>query len=234
MTTIQSVQAQTANSETYERMLQKGMAVACFLFPLLFLVSAVYALTGTSEFDSEAVQWIGSNDAEQYRFSAWAWFAMIPAVVGITRLLQIARPRLAFWGVVFALIGGLHQVSNDRVEVRYAQLRELGFDVYWNTGGIVFSPLDIIGITILLWMIGMIMLGIASWRTGVLPKWVAGLIALGAFAFFLYQGPGGVIPALPPIAYQVAAICYLLAFPVVGMKLWRGETGISERFRGIS
>lgn len=227
MTTAQSVNEQTAKSTSYERLLQKGMAVACFLFPLFYLVSAVYALTGTSEFNADAVQWIGSNDVAQYRFSAWAWFAMIPAMVGITRLLQMKKPRLAFWGAVFAYVGGLHQVAGDRIEVRHSQLRDLGIDVYWNTGGLAFSPLDLIGLAVVLWMIGMIMLGIASWRTGVLPKWVAGLIALGAFAFFIYQGPGGIIQALPPIAYQVAGLCFLLAFPVVGMKLWRGETAVA-------
>ena len=68
------------------------------------------------------------------------------------------------------------------------------------------------------------MLGIACWRSGVLPKWASALIALGPLAFFIYQGPGALIPSLPPIAYQAAAVCFLLAFPVVGMKLWWGKT----------
>lgn len=223
MASVESVQVRASSRPSYERMLQKAMAVACFLFPLLYLISMVYALTGTSEFNPDAVQWIGSNDVEQYRYSAWAWFAMIPAVVGITRLLQAKSPRLAFWGAVFAYLGGLHQASGDLVEKRHAQLRGLGIDVAWNTGGIAISPLDFIGLAILLWMIAMIMLGIASWRTGILPKWVGALIALGAFSFFVYQGPGGIIPALPPVAYLVAGICYILAFPVVGLKLWREQ-----------
>lgn len=222
MTVAKSVQTQSVSASSYERMLRKGMAVACFLFPLLYMVSAVYALTSTSDFNTEAAMWIGDNDIEWYRFLSWAWFAMIPAMVGLTRLLKYEKPRLAFWGVVFALIGGLHQVADHRVELRLAELRQAGFEVYWNTGGIIRSPLDLIGLTILLWIIGMIMLGIASWRTGVLPKWVSGLIALGPFTFFIYQGPGGIIQALPPIAYQVAGLCFLLAFPVVGMNLWRG------------
>ncbi len=227
MTTIQSVQTQTTNSETYERLLQKGMAVACFLFPLLYLVSAVYALTNNAAFNNEAGMWIGDKDVEWYRWLAWSWFAMIPAMVGLTRLLKDEKPRLAFWGVVFALIGGLYQVSGHRTEHRLAELREAGFEVFWNTGGALRSLFDIFGLTVLLWMIGMIMLGIAGWRTGVLPRWVGGLIALGSFAFFLYQGPGGIIQALPPIAYQVAGLCFLLAFPVVGLKLWRGETAVA-------
>ena len=224
MTTAQSVQRmEEANAATYEQLLQKGMAVACFLFPLLYLASAVYALTNNATFNTEAVMWIGDKDVEWYRWLTWAWFAMIPAMVGLTRLLKEVKPRLAFWGVVFALIGGLHQVMAHAIDRRLAELRQAGFEVFWNTGGIIRSPLDIIGLTILLWMIGMIMLGIISWRTGVLPKRIGGLIALGAFAFFIYQGPGGVIQALPPVAYQVAGLCFLFAFPVVGMKLWRGN-----------
>jgi len=225
MTTAESLQAHTSSSIAYERMLQKGMAVACFLFPLLYLVSAIYFITGTREFIGDPVfQWVSNHDVEQYRFSQWAWMAMIPAAIGITRLLRDKKPRLAFWGAVIAFTGGLFQVSADGVERRGAQLRQAGLDVYWNTGGIAPSPLDFIGLLILLWIIGMMMLGIACWRTGVLPKWASALIALGPLAFFIYQGPGALIPSLPPIAYQVAAVCFLLAFPVVGMKLWRGET----------
>ena len=227
MTTVQSVQTESKNAATYEQMLHKGMAVACFLFPLLYLVSAIYALTNNATFNTDAGAWIGDQDVEWNRWLTWAFFAMIPAMVGLTRLLKDKKPRLAFWGVVFALIGGLYQVAGHHTEQRLAELRDAGFEVFWNTGGVMRSPLDIIGLTVLLWMIGMIMLGIASWRTGVLPTWVSGLIALGTFAFFLYQGPGGVIEALPPIAYQVAGLCFLLAFPVVGMKLWRGETAVA-------
>lgn len=223
MTTVQSVQTESKNAATYEQMLCKGMAVACFLFPLLYLVSAVYFLTGSREFIGDPVyQWVSTHDIEQYRFSRWAWIAMIPAMIGITRLLQYQKPRLAFWGAVFALVGGVHQA--DSTEQFRATLRQAGFEIYWNT--VAPTPLDFVGLLVVLWMIGMIMLGIACWRTGVLPKWVGGLIALGAFAFFLYQGPGGIIPALPPIAYQVAGLCFLLAFPVVGMKLWRGATAV--------
>jgi len=234
MTIAESVQTQTSSSTSYEHMLQKGMAVACFLFPLLFLVSAIYFITGAREFIGDPVyQWVSNHDVEQYRFSQWAWMAMIPAMIGITRLLGYKKPSLAFWGAVFAFVGGVFQVSNDGIERRLSQLRQVDLDVFWNTGGIAPSPLDFIGLLILLWIIGMVMLGIACWRTGVLPKWVSGLIAFGPLAFFIYQGPGAVIPALPPIAYLVAAVCFLLAFPVVGTELWRRETaGKSSSWTG--
>lgn len=224
MTTAQIVQDHVESKASYEQMLQKGMAVACFIFPLLFLVSAIFFLTSAREFNTEAGQWIGSNDVSQFRFVTWAWFTMIPAAIGLTRLLKDEKPRLAFWGVVFILIGGLHQAADHRVEFRLSELRLEGFEVFWNTGGALRSPLDIIGLTVLLWMIGLIMLGIASWRTGVLPKWVSSLIVLGPFAYFLYQGPGGIVPAIPPVMYVIAAVSFLLAFPVVGLRLWRGNT----------
>lgn len=224
MTTAESVQVNTSSNISYERMLRKGMAVACFLFPLLFLVSALYFVTGTKEFIGDPVyQWISNHDVEQYRFSQWAWMAMIPATIGITRILAYKKPRLASWSAVLTFIGGVFQVSNDGIERRLSQLRQADLDVFWNTGGMAPSPLDFVGLLILLWIIGMMILGIACWRTDVLPKWVSGLIALGPLAFFIYQGPGAIIPALPPIAYLVASVCFLLAFPVMGSKLWRGE-----------
>lgn len=224
MTTAESVQVHTSSSTPYDRMLEKGMAVACFLFPLLYLISAIYFITGTKEFIGDPVyQWVSNHDVEQYRYSQLAWMAMIPATIGIARLLGSKKPRLAFWSAVFAFTGGMFQVSNDGIERRLSQLRQAGLDVFWNTGGTAPSPLDLIGLLILLWIIGMIMLGVACWRTGVLPKWASGLIILGPFAFFIYQGPGAIFPALPSIAYQVAAVCLLLAFPVAGMKLWRRD-----------
>lgn len=73
-------------------------------------------------------------------------------------------------------------------------------------------------------MIGLVMLGIGVWRTTVLPKWGGALLVLGAIAFFLYQGPGGaVVSVLPLIGNLTAGVCFLLAFPVAGLRLWQGD-----------
>jgi hypothetical protein len=201
--------------------MRKGMAVACFLFPGLYLLSAVFFALDRGDFlEAPVYSWTGGNDVQVYFLLSLAWFAAIPAMIGVARLLKDEMPRLAFWSVVFVFIGGLNQVSADRVALQQALLRELGFEVYWNTVEIDQFPPIVVGIIIVFWMLGLVMLGVGVWRSGVLPRWAGALLALGSIAFFLYQGPGGIIPALPPIAYQVAAICFLLAFPVVGWRLW--------------
>ena len=144
-------------------------------------------------------------------------------MLGVTQLLKYKMPRLAFWSAVFVFLGGLSQIAVNRVAMELALLRRLGFEIYWNTTQMFLHPIGIWEFTVLLWMIGLVILGIGIWRTGVLPKWVGGLLALAGLAFFAYQGPGGLVPAIPPIAYQVTGLCFLLAFPVVGWRLWQLE-----------
>lgn len=72
MTIAQFVQEQTASSATYERMLQKGMLVACFLFRLRYQVSTVYFLTSTRDFNTEAGMWTDDDEIAWYRFLAYA------------------------------------------------------------------------------------------------------------------------------------------------------------------
>ena len=227
MSTIQSVSGQIASSPSYERMVQRGMAVACFLFPLLFLVAAVFYLTGSREFYQDIGSWINSNDVSTHGYGWLAWYAGLPAMIGVAWLLKEKMPRLAFWATLFTFIGGMSQVSVYRAGFEQALLRLQGFEIYWNTPQLGAPPIYFWAITVILWMIGLVLLGIGVWRTGVLPRWVGGLLVLSGLAFFAYQGPGGIVPAIPPIALQVANVCFLLAFPMVGLRLWRGETAVN-------
>lgn len=225
MSTMQSVAGQRVSNLSYEQMVRRGMAVACFLFPLLFLVAAVFYLTGSREYYPN-YGLVNSNEAQVHGYSWLAWYAGVPALLGAARLLQEKRPRLAFWAAVFALIGGMSQLAEHRALLYVALLRQLGLEVYWNTPQSVAPPLFFWAVTVLLWMIALIQLGIGVWRTGVLPKWVGALLAGAAVAFFLAQGPTGSDPIIAPIGLAVTNLCFLLAFPMVGMKLWRGETAV--------
>lgn len=226
MSTAQSVSGQIVSSTSYERMVRRGMAVACFLFPLLFLVAAVFHLAGSREY-YQNIGWVSSNEAQVHGYSWLAWYAGIPAMLGVVRLIQDKMPRLAFWSAVFVLIGGMSQLAEHRALFNFALLRQVGLEVYWNTPHSVAPPIYFWAITVVLWMIGLIQLGIGVWRTGVLPKWVGALLQGASLGVFLAQGPTGLVPAIPPIAFQVTNICFLLAFPMVGMKLWRGETAVN-------
>jgi hypothetical protein len=231
MTTAQAMQRQNVSSTPYERLMRKGMSVACFLFPALYLLSALLFALDRGEFvEAPVSSWAGGNDVQLYFVASLAWFAGIPAMVGVARLLKDEMPRLAFWSVVFVFIGGLNQFSEEKVALQHALLRELGLEVYWNTVEISQFPPMVVGITVVLWMLGLTMLGLGIWRSGVLPRWVGGILALGALSFFLYQGPGGIVREIPPLAYVAAGICFLLAFPVVGLRLWQPEAGAAPAY----
>jgi hypothetical protein len=231
MTTAQAMQRQNVSSTPYERLMRKGMSVACFLFPALYLLSAVFFALDRGEFLGDPqYEWVGGNDIQVYFLLSLAWYAGIPAMFGVARLLKEEMPRLAFWSAVLVFIGGLSQVAADKIALQHALLRELGLEVYWNTVEISQFPPMVVGITVVLWMLGLTMLGLGIWRSGVLPRWVGGILALGALSFFLYQGPGGIVREIPPLAYVAAGICFLLAFPVVGLRLWQPEAGAAPAY----
>jgi hypothetical protein len=196
------------------------MALACFLFPLLYLISAFYYLTDHGEFMPAVYSWISSRDPEILGFRWLAGIAAIPAWLGAALLLKNQRPRLAFWSTVFVYVGGLSQAAVDRVGFELALLRQLGFDIHYNTTMEVMGPIGFYALTVLLWMIEMVMLGIGFWRTGLLPKWASVALALAGPAYFAFQGPP-TTPTIPLIAYQLAGLCFLLAFPLIGWRLWR-------------
>lgn len=74
----------------------------------------------------------------------------------------------------------------------------------------------------LLWILGLILLGLAGWRSGVLPP-AAGLTLAGAAAAFMVFG-ALLIPVLSPLSVLALAVGYAW----VGAALWTGATGPAE------
>ena len=220
MTTAQSVQTDNAS---YERMLQKGMAVACFLFGLLLLIAAVYRLTGEDTIH-EGSGFLNSNDIYVNNFLWLAWLAGIVAMLGLARLLKDKKPRIAFWGTVCVFIGSVMQLAGYKGSARTVDLRALGFDIYWNTSsGMTPAFFEAFGFTVLLWVIGLIMLAIVVWQTAVLPKWVPLLLIIGTIAYAASENVSGMAG---DIITFIAAVSFTIVFSLVGVRLWQGETAV--------
>jgi hypothetical protein len=216
--------AQQQNSErtAYERIIGRSMAVASFLFSLLYLGSAIFFLANPGVFYPEPYEWMGGNDVEQFSLLWLAWYAGVPAMLGIAWLLKDARPQVAGWAAIFITIGGLTQTGFTLQMLQRAALQRVPFEPYHTMLLIEQSPVYVWALSVLLWMVALALLGIGIWRTDILPRWTGALLVVGTLGFFLYQGPGGLLsPVVPLIGNGVAALCFLLAFPVVGLRLWR-------------
>jgi hypothetical protein len=217
--------AQVTPGNAYDQLLLRAMAVACLLFPLLYLGSAVFYALDPGTFFPEPYEWMGGNDVEQYGLLWLAWYAGLAAILGVSRLLKEAQPRLAAWAALLVFIGGLTQVGFMLQMLGRNALRRVPFETYHTVLLIDQSPVYIWSLSVLLWMIGLVMLGIGVWRSAVLPRWVGALLVVGTLAFFMWQGPGGAVSSvIPLIGFPLGALCFLLAFPVVGWTLWRNVT----------
>jgi hypothetical protein len=71
----------------------------------------------------------------------------------------------------------------------------------------------------LLWLVGLFLLGLALWRSGVVPRGAALTLAASAVAWVLFAGP--FVPVLGPLSTLALAAGYL----GVGAALFTGATG---------
>lgn len=71
----------------------------------------------------------------------------------------------------------------------------------------------------LLWLVGFFLLGLALWRSSVVPRGAAATLAASAVAFTLFAGP--FVPVLGPLSTLAFAAGYVW----VGEALWTGATG---------
>jgi hypothetical protein len=71
----------------------------------------------------------------------------------------------------------------------------------------------------LLWLVGLVLLGVALWRSGVVPAGAGLTLAVAAVAFSIFGGL--LIPVLAPLSTLALAVGYAW----VGLSLWTGATG---------
>jgi len=78
----------------------------------------------------------------------------------------------------------------------------------------------------LLWLVGLVLLGVALWRSGVLPAGAGLTLAVAAVAFSVFGGL--LIPVLAPLSTLALAVGYAW----VGLALWTGAPSSAPRSRG--
>ena len=70
-----------------------------------------------------------------------------------------------------------------------------------------------------LWIVGLVLLGIALARSGVVPRAAALTLAVSGAAFAVLEGP--FVPVLGPLSTLALTVGYVW----VGAALWTGATG---------
>jgi hypothetical protein len=71
----------------------------------------------------------------------------------------------------------------------------------------------------LLWLVGLVLVGFALWRSGSMPAGAALTLAVGAVTFSVFGGL--LIPVLAPLSTLALAVGYAW----IGLALWTGATG---------
>jgi hypothetical protein len=172
--------------------LRRGVAAASLvLYPLLFLAYfAVYPAYGLLESARIAMAFDGHAGAGTLAsgFGIAACLLGVPATLALMRVLANRSPKLALIGGAMSLVGFLALVGALMPDVVATQL---------STGGLTdeakefftrFSNSPIVvalNILALFHVIGAVVLGVALWRTGIVPRWAA---AIATFAQMIHFG----------------------------------------------
>lgn len=207
METTQTMSNMKIEGETtsYDRVLRKAIAISAFLFPAFFIIAIIFDFLG--------------DPVRRAAYSGLGWYAAVVVMVAIATKLKKNAPVLAFIATVLVFIGGMTQMSAEKVDMEQQLLMQLGFDIAWDTTIEVMPPIGFFGLTVLLWMIGMLLLGVGVMRTGVFPHFTGFFLIATPIAFFLYQGPG----IVRPVTYVASAVCLTIAMLPIGLQFWQTE-----------
>lgn len=208
MEQAQSHLHETAQSTSYTRMVGRALALGTLAFAVLFAVSVVFLLLG--------------DDVRRAAYLRVGWHGGMAMILALSVVLRAHTPRLAFWGGTLGFIGSASQLAAEAVDVEQSLLRQLGFDVFWDTTQTIMPPITWWGITVLLWMVGLVILGVGVIESKHLPRWIGVLLVVATLGYFIGQGPGGYASlALVPIGYTVSAVAFLAVAPALALHTWR-------------
>ncbi len=193
------------------------------------------------------------NKLEYMFFAYEAHLLMIPALFALAHFVGQKSPRLAVTCAALALFGLGSLIVNAYLELSVATAIRGGFPMNWDffvgdtisatepvgtqhlmegvclrNGNIVrcgpVGPAPVllfVGLPILLYFIAHILLGVGVLRTGVLPKWAGVLLIAAPLLQFDSNGPQP--SGLPLLTSLLGALCLLVVYSLVGLRLWRGE-----------
>lgn len=189
-----------------------GIGIALFLITLYPLGDffAPEALTSSESVLAHTFHWIGGTFA---LFGLVGWHLKQRAQAGMLGLLGFL---LAFIGTTLTIVGG---VSAGYIFPVLAAEAPEAFDPQ---GPLFTSPNAIpFFIGFAAFMLGYLLLGIATVRAGILPRWGAILAIVGAILFQLPPQPVG---PFPTFVILLGAVLFGAGAVWIGWALWSGKS----------
>jgi hypothetical protein len=155
---------------------------------------------------------------------AVAVIAVVLTLIGLTGLYGTRADRLGRLGAVgfvFAVVGLVMTACVAYAEAFLLPVIARAHPEVFDWDGPVTTSwaVRITTVMALLWLVGLVLLGLALRRSGVVPGAAALTLAGGAAAFTAFGGP--LIPVLAPLSTLVLAAGYVW----VGVSVWTGATG---------
>jgi len=154
--------------------------------------------------------------------------AQLPFMVAAVVIAVMARdrsPRLAIAGGAFAVIGGFGHAVFGGIGLAYLAMssdagnRETFADVVTEVESglaVIFMAAGLLGT-----VIGLVLLGIALFRSRVVPRWIP--VALWLFIFTEF-----VLTSISDWASPASALLYVVAFTGIAVQLVRGEDSAQQ------
>jgi hypothetical protein len=149
----------------------------------------------------------------------FAGVTLIPAVIGLTRLVRRSHPKAAFWGLVLSAMGFVGWGALDGQDFStYVAGSEKNLDT--NTmltfiddalaNNAVLIPVSIV---FLLLVIGLVVTGVGLHRAGILPFWLGLLLPIGIVGIMSFL-------EYPPLLI-IAGLCVCASVGTVGVRQLR-------------
>jgi hypothetical protein len=189
---------------TFPPTLARITGIAAILAPLILLLSSVAYLTAGGGAVNDGV--LGGT------IGVWSVIALAIASVGVCRLAEPRAPRAA--PIINAIaLAGFTAGAGWNVQAIYIERYDVDFVNDPDLGGS-----DLIGILAFLpwgWMapLGFILMGWLLWRTGSVPTWTAGLLALGGVLFVAGR------PAQIDVIVIATDVVLTVALVPIGMRI---------------
>jgi hypothetical protein len=189
-------------STTADRLQEKVWGVCLIAAPLLLAASSALWFNESTLYAAALTQ-------------MYAAFLFIPGVLGVASLLRHRAPRLAVFGGLSGILGYVGGVNFATVGLYEWAARTAGADdatvraIIGVTENQLWPALNLPGITgPLTWLV----LSIGLFRTGVVPKWVAVLLGIGAIAF-----PMGRVPEIQ-LLLHISDMFLLIPLAWIGLR----------------
>ena len=217
-----AVQPAGVVARCYDHTERIGFAIFMIVGPLITLAATILHPPHAAENGTEYYH-AAADHSDQFYTSHTLFFlggvALLPAVIGLTRLVQRSHPKAAFWGLVLSAMGFVSwgafdgmdfmtYVAGSSSNLDTATMQTYVDDALANTA--ILVPLTAVFLTL---VIGLVVTCVGLHRAGILPFWVALLMPIGVV---------GVLSFLeyPPLLIA-SGLCLCASVGTVGVRQLR-------------